>query len=228
MKQILLMGHNDLRVFLRVKGWWLWLLVVPLVFICFMGFAVRGPGDPTNPRPTVLVDNQDTNYLAAVFLEELGNQGLRVLPPAVGQEAPQGIRIPAEFTERILSGKQAKVEFFKKEDTVTGEGAMVELRLVRALIGINSHLLVAASEGSAALGEPAVRAAQRAAPAVRLEARFAGRKPAPSGFRFSLPGNMVMYVMMNLLIFGGTSISRERQYGIIRRLACNPLTRAQV
>ena len=207
MKQILLIGHTDLRVFLRAKASYIWLFVVPVVFIGFMGFAVRGPGDPSNARPTVLVDNRDTNFLAVIFTDELGTQGLRVLHPGSSEEAPQRNHVPEDFSERILSGEQAKVELSKKESEVTGEGAMVELRLVRALIGMNSALLVASARGETNLSEAAVREAQQAAPLVKLDARFAGRKPMPSGLKFSLPGNIVMYLMMNLLIFGGVSIA---------------------
>ena len=228
MKQIFIIGHNDLRVFLRRKASYVWLFVTPVIFIGFMGYAVRGPGDPANVRPTVLVDNRDTNFLASVFTSELGTQGMRAVNPGSGEEAPQGIRVPADFTQRILSGKQAKVEFFKKENELSGEGAMIELRLVRALIAMNSHLLVASSKGEAGLSELAVRGAQHTASLVRLDARFAGRKPMPSGFKFSLPGNMVMYLMMNLLLFGGASIARGRQNGLMRRLACHPLTRTRL
>jgi ABC-type multidrug transport system permease subunit len=228
MKQILLIGHTDLRVFLRAKASYIWLFVVPVVFIGFMGFAVRGPGDPSNARPTVLVDNRDTNFLAVIFTDELGTQGLRVLHPGSSEEAPQRIHVPEDFSERILSGEQAKVELSKKESEVTGEGAMVELRLVRALIGMNSALLVASARGETNLSEAAVREAQQAAPLVKLDARFAGRKPMPSGLKFSLPGNIVMYLMMNLLIFGGVSIAKARQNGLVRRLACHPLTRARL
>jgi ABC-2 type transport system permease protein len=228
MRAVLLIGINDLRVFLRAKASFIWLFVVPLVFIGFMGFAMRGPGKPGNLRPTVQVDNRDTNYLAAVFVKELAGKGLIVLDPASTEQAQQRIIIPDDFTARVLAGEQAKVQFSRKENSVSAEGAMVELRLVRALIGINSHLMLAGAAGDGKLSESAVREAQRSAPLVRVDARFAGRKPAPSGFSFSLPGNMVMYVMMNLLIFGGVAVTRERQYGIVRRLACNPLSRAQV
>ena len=228
MRAVLLIGINDLRIFLRAKASFIWLFVVPLVFIGFMGLAMRGPGQPGNLRPTVQVDNRDTNYLAAVFVEELGSQGMRVLGPASTEEAAQKILIPADFTAHVLAGEQAKVQFSRKDNGISAEGAMVELRLVRALIGINSHLLLAGTASDGKLSESAVREAQRSAPLVRVDARFAGRKPAPSGFSFSLPGNMVMYVMMNLLIFGGVAVARERQQGIVRRLACNPLTRAQV
>jgi ABC-2 type transport system permease protein len=228
MRAVLLIGVNDLRVFLRGKASYIWLFIVQVLFMGFMGFAYRGPGRPGNLRPTVQVDNQDTNYLGAVFVKELGSQGMSVLGPDSTEDAPQKIRIPADFTTRVLAGEQAKVELSGQNNKVSADGAMVELRLVRAVIGINSHLLIAGAAGDGQLTEPAVRKAQHGAPFVRLDARFAGRKPSPTGFSFSLPGNMVMYVMMNLLVFGGVSVAQERRHGIVRRLACNPLTRGQV
>lgn len=227
MKTILLIGHYDLRIFLRSKANYVWLFVMPLIFVGFMGFAFRGPDDPANLRPAVLVDNRDTNYLAAIFIAELGSQGMRVLEPSAGQVAQQTIRIPADFTARILAGEQAKVEFAKQENGPPAEAAMVEVRLVRALIRINSHLLAAAGKDGA-IAEPAVREAQAVPSSVRLAARFAGRKPMPVGFNASLPGNLVMYVMLNLLVFGGATMVKERQNGVIRRLAANPLTRGQL
>ena len=226
MRTILLIGHTDLRVFLKIKTSFIWLFVIPIVFIGFMGYAVRGPGDPANIKPTVLVDNQDTNFVAAVFKAELGTHGLNVINPGEHEDAPQRIRIPADFSTRVLGGEQAKIEFSKKEENMSGGGAMVELRLVRALIAINSDLLVAGADG--VCSESALRAAQQAPATVRLQASFAGRKPVPAGFSFSLPGNMVMYVMMNLLIFGGVSMTKQREEGIMRRLACQPVTRGQM
>jgi ABC-type multidrug transport system permease subunit len=58
---------------------------------------------------------------------------------------------------------------------------------------------------------------------VSLKAQFAGRDPIPSGFNQSLPGNLVMFLMMNLLIFGGSSVAEERASGVLRRLAVYPI-----
>jgi ABC-type multidrug transport system permease subunit len=116
------------------------------------------------------------------------------------------------------------------------------------VVAINSDLLSASAKGgagvraaAAAAGLPlvgngaeapftesAVCAAQAAPALVTLDARFAGRKPAPSGFNFSLPGNMVTYIMMNLLIFGATGLARQRRFGIVRRLACGPVRRFDI
>lgn len=227
MKRLRLIGHNDLRLFLRSKVSYIWLFAMPLVFVYFMGYANRGPGAPSNPRPAVLVENQDTNFLAAVLLDELGTQGMRTVGPDQAAEAQRGIRIPPDFTRRVLEGQPAKVEFFQREGSPSGEAAMIELRLVRALVAINSHVLAAATATGAGtpLTENALRQAQNAPPTVRLDARFAGRKPMPSGFNFSLPGNLVMYVMLNLLVFGGASLAAERRNGVIRRLAVHPIPR---
>jgi ABC-2 type transport system permease protein len=228
MRAILLIGHNDLRLFLKHRASYVWLFGVPMLFICFMGFAFRGPGDPANARPTVLVENQDTNFLGAGLVRELGTQGLRVLGPTNAVDAPRGIRIPADFTARALSGQQARVEFFQIGNTVSGEGFIVELRLLRALVALNSQLLAASGRSGSVLTEGRLAEAQAAPPAARLDSHFAGRKPAPVGFSFSLPGNLVMYLMLNLLIFGGSALARDRQYGIVRRLAINPIQRGQV
>ena len=145
MKNALLIGHNELRLFLKSKSSYIWLFVVPLAFVYFMGFANRGSGDPANPKPAVLIDNQDTNFLSSVFLDELDAQGMRRVDDAQRSEAERGIRIPPDFTARVLNREQSKVEFFQLEGSGAPEAAMIELRLVRALIAVNSHLLEAAS-----------------------------------------------------------------------------------
>lgn len=226
MKQALAIGHNDLRLFLRNPLSLVWLLVVPLAFTYFMGFANRGPGDPANPRPSVLVENLDTNFLARAFLEELGSQGLDVLAPTNGDRAQRGVRIPTDFTDRVQRGEQAKVRFFTVKDSGTALAALVELRVVRALIALNSHLLEHAGSHRGELpDEAALRALREKANPVTLATRFAGRQPIPVGFAMSVPGVLVMYLLLNLLVFGGAAVASERRAGLMRRFLLHPLGR---
>ena len=227
MRTAWLIAAHDLRLFLRAKSSWVWLLLVPLIFIGFMGYAFKKGKDPENARPGVLIENHDTNFLSRVLLDELGSQGLRLLPAEARDEAQRRIVIPPDFTTRVLNGQQAKVQYLQKQDQATAEGAIVELRLLRSLIVLNSRLMEVASANGGQLNEPMLAAAGAAMPLVELKASFAGRQPSPAGFAFSLPGNLVMYTMLNLMLFGGVSLARERQCGIIRRLALNSATRAQ-
>jgi len=226
MRRILDIGHNDLRLFLKSKSAYIWLFAVPLAFVYFMGFANRGPGNPYNHRPPVLVENLDTNFLGRVFLDELDTQGMWLLSPTNRESAARTIRIPEDFTRRVLKGEQSKVGFLNREGSTEADAAIIEVRLVRALVAMNSHLLEAATQTNApaTITEEQLRTVMKKPNPVSLDAKFAGRKPVPSGFNFSLPGNLVMYLMMNLMIFGGTSVAAERRNGVIRRLMVHPVT----
>jgi ABC-2 type transport system permease protein len=230
MKRIFDIGHNDLRLFLKSKSAYIWLFAVPLAFVYFMGFANREPGDPYNRRPPVLVENQDTNFLGRVFLDELDTQGMWLLNPTNRESAARTIRIPTNFTSQVLSGEQSKVGFFKRDGSAEADAAIIEARLVRALIAMNSHLLEAAAQTNApaTITEEQLRAVMKKPNPVSLDSKFAGRKPVPSGFNFSLPGNLVMYLMMNLMIFGGASVAAERRNGVIRRLMVHPVTNLEL
>jgi len=230
MRHILDIGHTDLRLFLKHKSAYVWLFVVPLAFVYFMGFAARGPGRPYNRTPPVLIENGDTNFLGRVFVDELKSQDLWVLDPTNRETAVRIIRIPPDLTENAQRLKATKVQFLKGEDSGEADTALIEVRLVRSLIAMNGHLLEVAkpTNGAANFTEAELREAMAKANPVSLDATFAGRKPTPTGFNFSLPGNLVMYLMMNLLIFGGATISAERRNGVIKRLMVLPVTRFEL
>lgn len=230
MKQLFAIGHNDLRLFLKHKSAYVWLFVMPLAFVYFMGFASRGPGDPYNRHPPVLIENQDTNFMGRIFLDELSAQNLWLLNPTNRESAARVIRIPPDFTSNVLAGTQTRVQFLQRDSTAEADAALIELRLVRALIAINGHLLEAATSTNTpgTLTEDKLHAVMAEPDPVSLNARFAGRKPMPTGFNFSLPGNLVMYLMMNLLIFGGATVSAERRNGVIKRLMVFPVTHFEI
>jgi ABC-type multidrug transport system permease subunit len=230
MKRILDIGHTDLRLFFKHASAYVWLFAVPLAFVYFMGFADRGPGDPFNRTPPVLIENADTNFLGRVFLDELSAQNMWLLSPTNRETAARVIRIPAGFTGNALQFKPTRLQFLKRDDSGEADAALIEVRLVRALIAMNGHLLEAATQTNAggSFTEVRLREIMARPNPVSLDAKFAGRKPVPSGFNFSLPGNLVMYLMMNLLIFGGATIAAERRNGVIKRLMVLPVTRLEL
>src|SRR5438093_3832854 len=213
-KRVLLIGHNDVRLFLRLKAGYVWLFLVPLVFVYFFGIAFRGPGAPTNPRPAVLIENHDTGFLGTMLMEELDAQGMRLVDHTKRDEAERGIRIPAGFTAKVLKTEPVKVEFFQVEGSDVGSAFLIELRLIRAMVAMNSHLFELASRSNAPIDEVQLRALAKAGNPVGLESQFAGRNPTPSGFNQSLPGTLVQFLMMNLMIFGGASVAGERAEGV--------------
>lgn len=229
MRNLLLIGHHDVRMFLRNKSSYLWLAIMPILFIYFTGAANKGPGDPANPRPSVRLENHDTNFLSQALLKKLDAAGMNILRGDNKGTAERGIRIPADFTASVLAQKQTKVQFYKLENSGDQSAALVELRLLRGVIGLNSDLVqLAGRGGDQPITEKALAKLRDQPKPVVLNASFAGRNPVPSGFNQSLPGNIVMFLMINLLVFGGASVSGERAGGVMRRLAVQPLNRFQL
>jgi ABC-type multidrug transport system permease subunit len=230
MRHILDIGHTDLRLFFKYKSAYVWLFVVPLMFMYFMGFAIRGSGKPYNQTPPVLVENADTNFLGRVFLEELYAEEMWLVSPTNREKPVRIIRIPAGFTDNALHLKATKLQLLNGNDTGEADAALVEVRLVQGLIAMNGHLLEAATATNslATLSEAGLREIMAKPNPVSLKAHFAGRKPVPTGFNFSMPGNLVMYLMMNLLIFGGATVAAERRNGVIKRLMVLPITRFEL
>jgi ABC-type multidrug transport system permease subunit len=167
--------------------------------------------------------------LSQILLEKLDSAGMNVLSGDKSKDAERGIRIPANFAESVLNKDQSKIEFFKAANSGDQSAAMIEMRLLRAVIGLNSDLIqLASKKGPDGITEENLRELQDQKLPVELDSTFAGRNPIPSGYEQSLPANMVMFIMINLLVFGGASIAQERQSGVIRRLAVHPMTRAQL
>jgi ABC-type multidrug transport system permease subunit len=225
MKRVFQIGNNDIRLFLRMKVGYVWFFGVPLVFVYFFGIAFRGPGSPSNPRPAVLIENRDTGFLGTLLMEELDAQGMHLVDQTERDQAERGIRIPANFTDKVLKTEPVKVEFFQIEGSGAESAFLIELRLIRAIVALNSHLFELASRTNNAPNEVELRALAKAENPVSLKAQFAGRDPTPAGFNQSLPGTLVQFLMMNLMIFGGASLAGERADGVLRRLAVYPIRR---
>ncbi len=225
MNQILNLGHNDVRLFLKKKSGYAWLFVVPLIFMYILGAANRAPGDPGNRQPRVLIDNEDRDFLGKILAEELG-QGIQ---KANRSHAAVIVRIPSDFSSRLLRGEQSNVQLEKGENANEADDAITKLHVMRVTETLDGYIEQAKTDKSAQpVNEERLRAIMAKRPAVTLETRFAGRQPVPSGFNFSLPANLLMYLMMNLLIFGGLSVAAERRNGVIRRLLSNPLSRGEI
>src|SRR5258708_37158731 len=126
MTRIFYIAHTVMRLFMKKTSAYVWLFVKPLPFVYFMSFINCGANDPANRRPSVLIENADTNFLGRLFLDELGAQGMRVVKASDRESAPRGIRIPADFTSNVLQQKQTKVQFFKRDSADETDAAIIQ------------------------------------------------------------------------------------------------------
>ena len=230
MNQIFNIGHNDLRIFLRDRSSLIWLLLMPLAFVYFTSFSAPPRGEPYDTRPTVLVENHDEGFMGRVFLAELAKQGVNLKTPEEDNNAARGITIPEDFTDKILEKKEVKVDFFEVANSQNDQlAALVEVNLVRTVIAFNGYLVEYATKknGRAPTEKGLMKLVESDNP-VKLDSSFAGRKPIPVRFNMSVPGIIVMYLLMNLLIFGGVSVAAERRNGVLKRISIHPISKMQL
>ena len=143
----------------------------------------------------MVIENRDTGFMGALLMEEMNAQGMRVLDTQSNEKADRRIVIPDNLTDKILAEERVKLNYFKMEGSGDESAVMIEMRLLQATLAINANLVQWATHRTddQALTESALRAIMDEEDPVQLEASFAGRNPIPSGFKQSLPGNLVMF-----------------------------------
>ncbi len=173
-----------------------------------------------------------------------------------GRSPVRTLVIPEGFTERVLGRRKVELVLRREPDSnaEAGEAASAALlrsivRLAAGMIEIESSvieegsdsfvvrgdtlygsLLASAAGDTAAMGriESGIDTLMAAEPIVTVRSEMAGGgAEIPEGFQASVPGMMVMFVLMTML-FSGTAITAERAGGVLRRFGMTPAGRSEV
>jgi ABC-type multidrug transport system permease subunit len=221
-KNTLWLAWNDVRLTVRDKPAFIWLVVLPIAMMWFFG-AIGGGGD----RPlklTLDVVNQDEGWLARALVDELRSDtvDLTETDGAKPIESRRRLVIPAGFSEGVLGGHQQKLQI---EHAKGGDGEAniaAQAHVIRAIARTLGRLATATVEGSPS-SETYKEVASRP-PLVELAVSKAGHGTAvPSGRAQSVPGMLTMTVMMMTLIYGAVYLTIEKQSGMLKRQTLVPL-----
>lgn len=233
-RQVWLLAANDVRLTVKDKASFLWMLLLPVALMWFFGETFSG-GSGGAPKISLTVDDRDGGWLARALVDELRDDSVALAEVGGGDgEAPpvRTLVLPAGLTAKALAGEQqtVRLELDPQADREFGIGAEVHIR--RAIVRLLGRLLeaeIAADEDAAAGTEARYRELALRAPLVRLEVSSAGAgEPVPSGYGQSVPGNLTMIVLMMNLIYGGVFLILEKQQGMLRRQMSLPLARGRL
>ncbi len=233
-RRVILLSANDVRLAVKDRGSFIWMLLFPVVLMWFFGTGFGGSSGP--PKISLTVDDRDGGWLARALVDELRDEQIALAEVGKGDEVPRvrTLVLPPGLTEKVLAGEQqtVRLEVDPDADRTFGMGAEVHVR--RAVVRVLGRLLEAelAPEGEAgAATESRYRALAAAPPLVVLATATAGSGrpgPVPSGFAQSVPGILTMIVLMMTLIYGGIFLVQEKQQGMLRRQMSLPLSRGQI
>jgi ABC-2 type transport system permease protein len=246
---VYLIAANDFRLTLKSRSIILYIFALPLVFMLFFGATFKGQSGPR--KAGLGLENRDGGFVSKVFIDELRKEPLDITDTLrAGSEPPRTLVIPEGFSDKVLGRTHAALIIRKNKDANIEADEAVAAAVTRCIMRVVSHLIEIEGGADFAIAGDSVRGSlfelSRAKegfldsirvelegltarpPVVTIDAVTAGTaKKIPSGFQASVPGNLVMFVLMTM-VFSGIGITVERNEGVLRRFAYAPAGRGSV
>src|SRR6186713_22296 len=117
MRKVLGLALNDLRLTVRDKASFFWLLALPIGLMAFFGMFGGGAG---SGKARLTVVDEDGGWLAKAFVAQIAGPQVEVVPPEPGKPKVRTLVIPKGFTDNVLAGKQQTLAVEKDKDADTG------------------------------------------------------------------------------------------------------------
>ncbi len=235
--QILAIARTDLTLVLRDRQNLLWLFVMPLIFIYTFGRANFGDDAKTTEKSAIPVAMEDTLFLGEAFTKELEDRTWVGETHAEGDSLLEArgswIVVPRGLTRTVLSGGRDSVEVVSKRgasarraESYAWSARKAAIRVLLNLQGVPDSLR---ANGADSVFMAAYDSVAALPPLVELEVRSASRaRPIPRGYLLSVPGNLVMFVLIVALTAGAADIAVDVRQGHIRRLGACPLSKLDI
>ena len=244
---------KDIKQILRDKKSLLFLVLMPLVFTLFMGFAYGQMSQPEDPRLAVGWINLDKDGVLSTSLRAdlERSEVLRLeetTPEQAGRLVQSGklaavLTIPAGFSQKTLGGEVVYLNLLADQATANGAAAEQAVRsaVVRALSAAETARLATNllhdswAAVDATFTERAAKAASRAwqTPVLGFTLEKAlGENQASSPtndnpFNQASPGMIVQFAIFGL-INSAMLLVLERQTGCLPRLLTTSMRRAEI
>jgi ABC-type Na+ efflux pump permease subunit len=228
LRQIGALALNDLRLTVRDRAAFVWMLLLPLALMWMFGAMNRG-GAPQ--KVSLGVEDRDGGWLARTFVQELAGEKIALVEIrgaiAEKDKPARTLVIPEGFTANVLAGRQQKLHLEKTSGANEDFSLAAEVDIVRAIVRIVGRLAEIGSSGSDPQRTFAALAARPPLVTVAVSTAGSGH-PVPRGFAQSVPGTLTMTVLMMTLIYGAVFLTLEKRQGMIRRQAALPLPRSAI
>lgn len=229
LRPLLLVAGNDVRLTVRDRAAFFWMLALPLLLTWIFG-QIGAQSGAAKVSLTVL--DRDGGWLASALTEEMkaDNVALTVrrgsaADASPGDDVPRWIVIPPGFTEGALAGHQQKLAIETAKKASADYSRAAEVLVVRAIVRTLGRAAEMKEDGGPMTAQEYDRLRARP-PVVSLAVTTAGHGVAvPSGVALSVPGNLTFFVLMTTVIYGAVFLTIEKREGMIRRQLTLPISR---
>lgn len=225
-KRILRIAGLDLKIMVKDKMFFFWTLLFPVVLILIFGNLYRGDSQDITAQLKVL--NRDQGPWGAYFVEQLQSPGLTIQPidrePAKTEEYHRYLVIPQDFSLKISDKEAQKVILKIKEEANIEASTRAEVKITQAIVRTLTEIILHP--------DPTTFFDRREAfkNILTIQSRFpeGAILDIPSGFDHVIPGTLVMFIMVMVLIYGGITVMIDRQKGVLQRILFSPASIPQL
>ncbi|MFB3785338.1 MAG: ABC transporter permease [bacterium] len=226
---ILRIALCDMRRVLKDRQILFWWVAMPMGFVLLFGSL---GGNPMQRQVWIPVVNRDDHELSRIFCEQLQAAGFNVDIRSATDEAyvknwSRAIVIPAAFSADVLSGTPAGFTFLRgqgdMEQTLTAQARV--LHTIVKFTGAMAAADVIRNKWNEATKEKLLAELSKPQLLSVETPSHPSLRPPPSGRAFTLPAYLIMFVLVNTLMFGGVTLVNERAQKQLIRLMASP-TRA--
>ncbi len=222
-----IIAFNDLKLTVRDRMFFFWLLVFPLLFAFIFGMAF--PESKGEVRKVTLnVLDHDQSFLSKKLMSELESEKYSV--HVLDNETEKSLRtliIPQNFQRDILSGIQTELVLEKEASSNMEASQAAYSNTLKAIIKIMSKIISIVPQDENELeAEYDLQDFERL---ISLRTETGGRlQVIPAGFNHSIPAVTIMFIIFNILMYGGIILLQERRHGQLERIFLSPATFATI
>jgi ABC-2 type transport system permease protein len=231
--KLIRVAWGDLRRISKDRRAVLWALVMPLVLAFVFGHLFHYGPSPTTWIPVVDLDRSE---LSGLFIQQMEGDGYWIDVRGSQDERhlknnwPWGVVIPAGFGKSVHQGQRLKITIVN--GGASPEGVLeVQSRVTHAIVRFTKGLALADVSGRAWNDErkKALQQSLSRPPLLSVERKsHRGLRPPPAGFDLSLPGFLVMLVVLVIIVGGGIILVQDRLEGQFARLVAAPMSTFEI
>lgn len=225
MKKIWHIGLLDIRLMVRDKTFFFWVLIFPLVFIFIFGSMYKDRDQDV--KASLKIVNNDSGQWGSYFIETLDAPGINLEVLEVAPEKYNRILfIPEDFSINIETKKNQQLTLVKRSGASMEAAAQVEVKIVQSIAKLITQLIVHREKDITHL----LREKPEFKNLLKIDSRFpeGAMTQTPTGFDHVIPGVLVQFVMMMVFIYGGITVMMDRKAGTLTRILYSSVSTGQL
>ncbi|HSQ35915.1 MAG TPA: ABC transporter permease, partial [Candidatus Binatia bacterium] len=215
MKKIWHIARLDLKLTVRDRAFFFWFLAFPMFFILIFGNLYKS--NPADKKAALLVVNQDQGQWGSYFIEKLKSPDIELDVRTIAPDkAIRWLVIPADFSEKLAAKTAQQLQLNKDSQANMEAGAVAETKIIQAIVKLLSELIVYGDRDMADFFSGHTPFNELVNVETRLPKNTITK--IPSGFDHVIPGTMVQFIMMMVMIYGGIAMMEDRKRGVLGRI----------